>query len=750
MTPLFTLLFAQALTLVADTTQLEPVTRSAIAMLSADCQGVLQAPLHVTTTSVQGPHILLSTDPTIQREGFRLTVHDQQLQVAASDGHGLAYGLLEVSRLMGVSPWTWWADLGYQPLQEWSLPEGFTLEEAPDVDFRGIFLNDEDWGLMPWSSLTYEPLGQRGSIGPQTYSRIFELLLRLRANTIWPAMHECTEPFFLTPGNREAAARYGIYIGGSHCEPMACSAAGEGGRGVGEYDYVNNSQEVRHFWQQRLDEVSGQEILYTVGMRGVHDGAMQGAKTVEEQKAVLTRVLHDQREMLSQLGDVTQVPQVFIPYKEVLDVYNAGLEVPDDVCLMWCDDNYGYIRHFPTEAERRRSGGNGIYYHCSYWGRPHDYLWLGDMSPYLMYQQLHLGYEQGIRRIWILNVGDIKPSEYQTELFMDMAWHMADVEEQGVSGHMEQFYTRHFGPELGPQMQQAMAEWYRLAFQRKPEHLGGTRVEEADRKYWSTLHDLPFTPQQISARLESYRHLSDQAEQLFGQIPQAQRDAYFQLFKYPVQAAYQMNVKLLEAQRARHGLSDWALTDAALDSIQRLTLRYNQGYHNQAKWNRMMDWKPRNLPVFLAVPHDTLTASPQLAQEVFTLNANDFVQGASLPCPSLGYESGAIQLIPNTPVTYQLDPAATEVAIHLLPTHPLTSNRLGFYVQFPGSDPLWIDYHTEGRSEEWKQNVLRNQAIRTLPVPQGTERPHALTIWTDCEGVVLDQIKGYLFPKRNQ
>lgn len=187
--------------------------------------------------------------------------------------------------------------------------------------------------------------------------------------------------------------------------------------------------------------------LYTLGMRGVHDGAMNGAKTIEEQKAVLTKVLKDQRDLLTKYvnKDVTQVPQVFIPYKEVLDVYHAGLQVPDEVTLMWCDDNYGYIRHFPTAEERARKGGNGVYYHVSYWGRPHDYLWLGTAHPSLVYQQMSLAYERGIQKMWILNVGDIKPAEYQVELFLDMAWNLEAVKQQGVAAHQRHFLEREFG-----------------------------------------------------------------------------------------------------------------------------------------------------------------------------------------------------------------------------------------------------------------------------------------------------------------
>ena len=191
---------------------------------------------------------------------------------------------------------------------------------------------------MPWSSLTHEPWYKPGRIGPRTHERIFELLLRLRANTYWPAMHECTEPFFMTQGNREVARKYGIYIGSSHCEPMACSTPVEWKRrGKGDYDYVHNSKEVLHFWEQRVKETAGQEIFYTIGMRGVHDGQMQGAKTVEEQKKVTEHVLKDQRELLRKYvnPDITAVPQVFIPYKEVLDIYHAGLQVPEDVTLMW-------------------------------------------------------------------------------------------------------------------------------------------------------------------------------------------------------------------------------------------------------------------------------------------------------------------------------------------------------------------------------------------------------------------------------
>ena len=469
-----------------------------------------------------------------KKQGFMIKVlPNNKLLVVGSDRHGTAYGIMELSRMIGVSPWEWWADVTPRKRDFFELPKDFEIVQSPSVEYRGIFINDEDWGLMQWSSLNYEPWHKPGRIGPRTNERIFELMLRLRANYYWPAMHECTEPFFLTEGNREMAEKYGIYIGGSHCEPMASSTAVEWHRrGKGKYDYVNNPNEVYKFWEERVKEVSKQDILYTIGMRGVHDGQMNGAKTIEEQRKVLDRVLVDQRTLLQKYvnPDITKVPQVFIPYKEVLDIYNSGLQVPEDVTLMWCDDNYGYIRHFPTAEERARKGGNGVYYHVSYWGRPHDYLWLGTFSPYLLFQQMKLAYDRGIQKMWILNVGDIKPAEYQIELFLDMAWDIEKVAKGGVWTHLESFLKREFGESIGKTLCPVMNEHYRLAYIRKPEFMGNTRVEEyRNSEYFQTVKDLPWSSAYLKQRVEDYNELSDKVQMIDSQIPDNRKDAFFQL-----------------------------------------------------------------------------------------------------------------------------------------------------------------------------------------------------------------------------
>ena len=682
---------------------------------------------------------------TGKKQVFLLQVlPDGKLLVAGSDSHGTAYGIMELSRLIGVSPWEWWADVTPEKKISFVLPVEYQTLQSPSVEYRGIFINDEDWGLMPWSSQTYEPSDIKGHIGPKTNARIFELLLRLRANTYWPAMHECTLPFFLTEGNRKVAEEYGLFIGSSHCEPMVCSAAGEWRRrGQGDYDYVNNSASVYKFWEDRVKEVAQQGNIYTLGMRGVHDGQMQGAKTVAEQKAVLERVLKDQRGLLQKYvnKDVTAIPQAFIPYKEVLDIYNAGLQVPDDVTLIWCDDNYGYIRHFPTAEERARKGGNGIYYHVSYWGRPHDYLWLGTFSPYLLHQQMKLAYDRGIQKMWVLNVGDIKPAEYQIELFLDMAWNIDEVNEIGVTAHLKSWLGREFGSNCAEELLPAMEAHYQLSYIRKPEFMGNTREEERDPKY-KVIKDLPWSEQTISERLRSYTALSDVVERMESNIPADRQDAYFQLVKYPVQAAAQMNRKILTAQLARHSKVDWKQSDAAFDSIASLTQQYNS--LQNGKWNRMMDFQPRKLPVFKRVEHTTATEPMVTDRKMLCKwNAMECTYGKPVPYEGLGYERKAAGIRKGSSLTFAFDDYgkdSVEVEIRLLPSHPLDEKQLRFAISVDEAVPQTVSYETKGRSEEWKENVLRNQAIRKVTLPINKQASHKLIITALDEGVVLDQV----------
>lgn len=763
-------------TIVYDEASEERATTHALQLLLGDMESVLA--VKPVVTSLQGGEIVIGTvgkSDAIQSlidsqlisagelagksDAFLLQVisiaDKPTLVVAGSDRRGTAYGLLEISRLMGVSPWEWWADVEPTPLKKFQLAAHFKQLQSPSVPYRGIFLNDEDWGLLPWSSQHYEPglptLGgkTKGAIGPKTYERIFQLLLRLRANTLWPAMHECTVPFALVEGNLAMADAYAILIGGSHCEPMMRSVAGEWpAEGVGAYDYVQNSENVYQFFEKRVAQVAQMENLYTLGMRGEHDGAMQGAKTLEEQKGVLERVLADQRKLLQTYvnEDLMQVPQLFIPYKEVLDVYNTGLEVPEEVTLVWCDDNYGYIKHFPTEEELKRAGGHGLYYHVSYWGRPHDYLWLGTASPGLLYQQMTLAYEKGIQKCWILNVGDIKPCEYQTELFLDLAWDFDGVTQRGITHHLTNYLQREFGEQVGKQLLPIMQEHYRLAYIRKPEFMGNTREEERTNPLSRVVKDLPWSEKEISERLLSYGQIASKVEKIAKKIPAYQQDAFFELVQYPVQAAAQMNVKMLKAQLARHGKATWQESDAAYDSIVSLTNHYNSLVGG--KWKGMMDYQPRKLPPFNRVSQEEAT-TPMAEERVplVALAAIDYAKRSEEPLlfHELGYHSQVVGLKQGSTLNYATPTLVGDtvvVEISLLPNHPINSNQLRLEVSFEDGEAIEVAYNSYGRSEEWKQNVLRNQAIRTVKLPLPAKKP-MLQLKALDEGVVLDQIKIY-------
>ena len=685
------------------------------------------------------------------KEAFMLTVDRRgRLYIVGSDAHGTAYGIIELTRLLGVSPWEFWADVTPRPLQELRLPAGYRNVQNPSVEFRGIFINDEDWGLTRWNSRDYEPPYRptRPEIGPDKNGRIFELLLRLRANTFWPAMHESNQAFFLTNGNREVAEKYGIYIGSSHCEPMACNAAVEWvKRGVGEYNFISNRENVLNFWADRVKEVKDQEIFYTVGMRGLHDWGMAGANTVEERKVALAQVIQAQRELLAEHvnPDVKQVPQMFIPYKEVLDVYNAGLEVPDDVTLMWPDDNFGYVTHYPTEKENQRAGGNGIYYHVSYWGVPHDYLWLGTFSPGLLYQQMNQAYDHGVQKIWILNVGDIKPLEYQTELFLDMAWDIDKVREEGPQGHLEAFLQREFGQQAGQDLLPVMVEHYRLAHIHKPEHMGNSYVYmPVDRLEVS---DLPWSESYIRQRISDYKNISDRAETIGKTMPEDRMDAYFHLVQYPVQAATQMNNKFLHAQLARHHRGSWRESDIAFDSIARLTSTYNYGLRNNGKWKRMMDFQPRKLPVFEIVPKvelDTPMRSeiPYVAQ----WEGAGYTRGNALAQPMLGYGQQAAAYPEGSRQEFDFGEVpgdSIHVQVCLLPNFPVNNEQIRIAVSLDGQPAQVISYGTRWHSSEWCENVLFNQSVKEAVFPNDRKKRHTLVLQALDEGVVVDQIKVY-------
>ncbi|HEX8462939.1 MAG TPA: glycosyl hydrolase 115 family protein, partial [Segetibacter sp.] len=530
----------------------------------------------------------------------------QALIIAGSDLRGTAYGVFDISERIGVSPWYWWADVNPTRKNELSVNITEFISSPPSVKYRGIFLNDEDWGLQPWAAKTFE--SETGDIGPKTYAKIFELLLRLKANLIWPAMHPGTKAFYHYPGNKKVAADYAIIIGSSHAEPMLRNNVGEWDeKTMGAFNYLTNKERVAKYWEERVKESSSNEAVYSMGMRGVHDSGIEGVKTPEEVVPLLERIFGDQREMLKKYvnKDIKAVPQVFTAYKEVLDVYDANLKLPDDITLVWPDDNYGYIQRLDNDKEQQRSGGSGVYYHASYWGRPHDYLWLSTTHPALIREEMMKAYEMKSDRLWVMNVGDLKPLEYNIQLFLDMAYNAKPFKDSRyVKSHLQNWASGIFGKNNAASIQNVLWQYYQLAFERRPEFMGWSQTEPTTKINYTSYNHFYFGDE-AQRRIEKYEALEKQVKDLKKRMSPKDADAFYELVYYPVVGASLMNKKFLYndksylyAKQNRRSTSDYAaLAKQAYDSIVSETAYYNDKLAN-GKWKNMMSMKPRNLPVY--------------------------------------------------------------------------------------------------------------------------------------------------------
>ena len=522
--------------------------------------------------------------------------------IAGSDRRGAVYGAVDLSRALGISPWVWWADVTPRKRASIAVDDAIFVSRTPSVRYRGIFINDEDWGLEPWAAKTFDPA--KGNIGPKTYERVFQLMWRLKANTLWPAMHSISTPFYGDPGNAPLADRYAIVIGTSHAEPMMRNNLREWDEAVrGPFDFTRRPDAIVDYWRERVAQTKAQEDFYTLGLRGIHDGPMQGANTTEERRAILEKVFGLQQHVLADtLGrPISTIPQVFVAYHELQEAYDAGLKVPPDVTLMWADDNYGYLRRLSTPAERARPGGAGVYYHLSYWGRPHDYLWLGTTHPELIREEMGRAWSTDARRLWVVNVGDIKPIEYLSQYFLDLAFD-ADLFVKPPAQHLAAFMAEQFGQEDAQEIAGIMMRFYDLAWERRPEFMGFGETE------WVT----PNRPtayvqadgEEAQERIAAYDALVTRAETVAAHLPADRRDAFFELVLYPVRAAAKLNERILKLDlaelyaRQHRASANWYVDQAraAHAAIVADTATYNA--LADGKWRGIMDMAPRRLPVF--------------------------------------------------------------------------------------------------------------------------------------------------------
>jgi hypothetical protein len=530
---------------------------------------------------------------------------DNALIIAGSDRRGAIYAAYWISESIGVSPWYWWADVPPHRRSLVAIVAGAHKLAPPEVRYRGIFLNDEDWGLRVWASKTFDP--QTGNIGPKTYARIFELILRLRGNVLWPAMHPGTRAFNFYAEDKALADDYGIVMSSSHAEPMLRDNVDEWARdGSGEYNYGSNPANVLRYWEERVKSNGRFEDIYTVGMRGIHDGPMEGGGTVEERAARLRQIIADQRDLLRRYvnPEVSQVPQQFCPYKEVLGIYEKSPSIiPSDVTLLWPDDDYGYIQHFSDDAEQSRPGGAGVYYHVSYWGRPYDYLWLCSTPPALIGEEMTKAIRRGATRICIVNVGDLKPAEWDIEFFLGLAWNSHSWNpSDGQHEFFRRLAQRDFGVAYAEQIAAMLDEYYRLNFQRKPEHMG---IDAAVPLLAQPVFSVDSDGDEAQRRLDAFSALRRSADAIGQEIDREHADAYYELVLYPIRAAELMNRKWLGLDRfeslVRQGRAAAArcLSDAA-DAQAAIDLETNI-YNNRVasgKWRGMMSDAPREQAVF--------------------------------------------------------------------------------------------------------------------------------------------------------
>lgn len=561
------------------------------------------------------------------------------LVIAGSDRRGAAYGLFTLSELIGVSPWYWWADVPVKKHAALHVDAPPTYSQTPSVRYRGIFLNDEDWGLTPWASQTFEP--ERGNIGPRTYAKVCELLLRLKANYLAPAMHPVSTSFNQIPENKLVADTFAIVMGSTHCEPLLLNTASEWDtQTMGPWNYDKNKEGINRVLTQRVRENSPYENVYTLALRGLHDGAMSTTLPMHEKVRMLQQALLDQRQILAENIDrpVETVPQAFTPYKEVLEIYSNGLELPDDVTIVWPDDNYGYMKRLSGVREQRRTGRSGVYYHVSYLGVPHSYLWFSTTPPSLMYEELRKAYDTTADRLWLLNCGDLKGSEMQVSLFLDMAWDIGRFTADNVVTYPARWLAGIFGEAYYDRLEAMTREHLRLAFPRKPEYMGwGYHWNRFDHNCEQlTDTDFSFTNyDEAPRRLEAYRKLGARAEALLHEIGDEARPAFYQLVYYPLRGAELMNRMTLGGQRNRwYARQGRAATNAVRDEVQRCydSLQViTRGYNSLlgGKWNHMMSIRQNydGVSAYFNLPHlatHDAAGAPRLALQV----AGEDVTGA--------------------------------------------------------------------------------------------------------------------------
>ncbi len=498
---------------------------------------------------------------------------DQLLVVAGSDKRGTLYGMMDLSSSMGVSPWYWWADVPVLRRDRLYVKPGPHRQGEPAVRYRGIFINDEAPALSGWAHEHF------GGFNHAFYEHVFELILRMKGNFLWPAMWG--RAFYDDdPESPELADLYGIVIGTSHHEPMMRAHVEWRRYGSGPWNYDKNEEKLREFWKKGIERMGSYESLVTIGMRGDGDEPMTQGTAI----GLLERIVADQRQILEEVTGkkASEIPQVWALYKEVQEYYDRGMRVPEDVTLLLCDDNWGNIRKLPHPDSADRPGGYGIYYHFDYVGGPRNYKWLNTNQIERVWEQMHLAYRHGVDRIWIVNVGDIKPMELPIQFFLDFAWDPDRFPAEQLPDYYRNWATQQFGPVHAGEIARILSLYTKYNSRRKPELLSP--------ETYSLLNYL-----EAERVVADYNQLAADAERIMDQLDPEYRDAYYQLVLFPVVACANLNELYMAAGKNRlYADQGRAVTNELAARVEELFEKDSQltrYFHTElsgGKWNHMM------------------------------------------------------------------------------------------------------------------------------------------------------------------
>ena len=668
---------------------------------------------------------------------------DGKVIIAGSDKRGTTYGIYALSAAIGVSPWYWWADVPSVHRDRIYILNGSYTEGEPKVYYRGIFLNDEAPALTGWVNENTD--GYKSGF----YRRVFELLLRLKGNFMWPAMWDAAF-YDDDPLNMYYADEMGIIMGTSHHEPCARAQKEWHRYGSGPWDYNKNRRELMDFWRGGIERMKDSEDVVTIGMRGDGDMAMEEGTNI----ALLERIIRDQRRMIADVTGkpASETPQVWALYKEVQDYYDKGMRVPDDVTLLLCDDNWGNVRKLPAMDDAPRSGGYGMYYHFDYVGGPRNYKWLNCNQVERVWEQMNLCYEYGVRKLWVVNVGDLKPMEYPIQFFLDMAWDPEAITPETIFDHTLKFAEDQFPGSDAREIAEILSLYGKYARRVTPELLNA-RTYTFDYGEWPKV-------------LDEWNRLELRALRVLQSLDPRWEDAYYELVLFPVQAMqniYEMYYSVAMNQKATtpQDINYWAdRTETLYERDSLLCAFYNHELAN-GKWNHMMDqthigyriWQEPRRQVMPEVRRSD--EQPYLCHlesdgyiSIEAVN-NTELSGGVILIPRLGKTEGALTVLPakehngNAYAEFEIQTESSgkaELSVYLAPTLNFNAGKgLRYAVSVDGGQEQVVNFngHYQGELGPWQAASI---IVSKAELDFGSPGRHTLRFRFVDQGPVLQKI----------